>query len=125
MNNEDYTMPEIYVKEEPTTLIEILNDFYAKYDKQRLTNNGDNDIVAAVSALGYDAYMTAVEAMKLADSSDPAEIIKALRNVNYKGVTGAIAFDENGTAVKDIAYIKMADTNSVNYIFVTTTTIKQ
>jgi hypothetical protein len=32
MNNEDYTMPEIYVKEEPTTLIEILNDFYAKYD---------------------------------------------------------------------------------------------
>jgi hypothetical protein len=32
MNNEDYTMPEMYVKEEPTTLIEILNDFYAKYD---------------------------------------------------------------------------------------------
>lgn len=31
-------------------------------DSQKLTNNGGNDIVAAVSALGYDAYMTALEA---------------------------------------------------------------
>ena len=30
-------------------------------DSQKLTNNGGNDIVAAVSALGYDGYMVALE----------------------------------------------------------------
>lgn len=33
-------------------------------DSQKLTNNGGNDIVAAVSALGYDGYMVALEAIK-------------------------------------------------------------
>src|SRR5664280_1129435 len=32
-------------------------------DSQHKTDNGGNDIVAAVSALGYDAYMTAIEAV--------------------------------------------------------------
>ena len=31
-----------------------------------LTNNGGNDVVAAVSALGYDAYMAAVAAIEKA-----------------------------------------------------------
>ena len=31
---------------------------------QNLTNNGGNDVVAAVSALGYDAYMAAVAAIE-------------------------------------------------------------
>ena len=35
-------------------------------DSQKLTNNGGNDIVAAVSALGYDGYMVALEAIKAA-----------------------------------------------------------
>ena len=79
-------------------------------DAKNLTNNGDNDIVAAVSALGYDAYMTAVEAIKAADSADPEAIKDALAGVSYDGVTGSITFNETGDANKDMAYIKTVDT---------------
>jgi len=91
---------------------------------QNLTNNGGNDIIAAVSALGYDAYMTAVEAIKATENGGKEQIAQALPGVSYDGVTGMIVFDENGDAKKDIAYIKIADTESLNYIFVTTTSIQ-
>ncbi|MDD3573082.1 MAG: amino acid ABC transporter substrate-binding protein, partial [Eubacteriales bacterium] len=91
---------------------------------QNLTNNGGNDIIAAVSALGYDAYMTAVEAIKATENGSKDQIAEVLPSVSYDGVTGMIVFDENGDAKKDIAYIKIADTQSLNYIFVTTTSIQ-
>ena len=37
-----------------------------------LTNNGGNDMVAAVTAMGYDAYFTALEALKAAGTTDPS-----------------------------------------------------
>ena len=37
-----------------------------------LTNNGGNDMVSAVTAMGYDAYFVALEAIKAAGSTDPA-----------------------------------------------------
>ena len=37
-----------------------------------LDANGGNDTVAAVTAMGYDAYYVALEAIKKADSVDPA-----------------------------------------------------
>ena len=40
-----------------------------------LEANGGNDTVAAVSAMGYDAYYVALEAIKAADSVDPAAVI--------------------------------------------------
>ena len=83
---------------------------YLNSDAQNLTNNGDNDIVAAVSALGYDAYMVAIEAIKAAGSADPEAIKEALSGVSYEGVTGSVTFDENGDAQKDMAYIKTVDT---------------
>ena len=43
-----------------------------------LEANGGNDTVAAVSAMGYDAYYVALEAIKAADSVDPAAIKAAL-----------------------------------------------
>ena len=88
-----------------------------------MTNNGGNDIVAAVSALGYDAYMTAVEAIKLAGAVDAASIAAALPGVSLEGVTGLIEFDENGDAKKDIAYIKVADGEAYAFTFLTTTQI--
>lgn len=94
-------------------------------DPQRLTNNGGNDIIAAVSALGYDAYMTAIEAIKKTEAGAKEQIAEALPGVDYDGVTGKIVFNENGDAMKDIVYIKIADTKSLSYIFVTTTTIQQ
>lgn len=81
-------------------------------DNANLTLNGGNDVVAAVSALGYDAYMTLVEALRKVDPANvnSVAIRDALKTVSFTGVTGSISFDENGDAKKDTAFIKeMAD----------------
>ena len=81
-------------------------------DKNNLTLNGGNDTVAAVSALGYDAYMTVIEALKsmTGDTVSSVALRDAIAKVSFTGVTGNISFDENGDAKKDTAYIKtMAD----------------
>ncbi len=44
----------------------------------------------------YDSMNVLLEAMKKADSSDPAKYLPALAGITYQGVTGNIAFDENG-----------------------------
>ena len=74
------------------------------------TNNGGNDMVAAVTAMGYDAYFTALEAIQAAGSADPAKVLEALPGVTYTGVSGQIAFDEIGDAIRDSAFIKTANT---------------
>ena len=89
------------------------------------TNNGGNDIVAAVSALGYDAYMVAIEAIKAADSIDSVAIAEALPSVVTNGVTGSISFDEIGDANKDMAYIKKANTETVAFDFVKTQSVAE
>ena len=86
-------------------------------DNQNLTNNGGNDMISAVSAMGYDAYYVALKAMELAGSVEPADIMAALWNVDYTGVTGKIAFDETGDAIRDTAYIKAVDTANNTWIF--------
>ena len=87
------------------------------------TNNGGNDIVAAVSALGYDAYMVAIEAIKAAGSIEGADIAEALPSIVIDGVTGSISFDEIGDANKDMAYIKKANTETVAFDFVKTQSV--
>ena len=77
---------------------------------EALAANGGNDTISAVTAMGYDAYYVALEAIKKADSGDKAAIMKALPEVTYTGVSGSIAFDEVGDAVRDTAYIKTANT---------------
>ncbi|MDY5613543.1 ABC transporter substrate-binding protein [Dysosmobacter sp.] len=74
------------------------------------TNNGGNDMVAAVTAMGYDAYFTALEAIKAAGSTDPKAVLEALPGVTYEGVSGHIEFDDIGDAVRDSAFIKTANT---------------
>jgi len=72
--------------------------------------NGGNDTISAVTAMGYDAYYVALEAMKKADSVDKADLMETLGSVTYTGVSGDIAFDDIGDAVRDTAYIKTANT---------------
>ena len=79
-------------------------------DSENLTNNGGNDMIAAVSVMGYDAYNVAVDAIERAQSTDPNAIYEALKSTNWDGVTGNIQFDEEGDAIRDLAYIKIADT---------------
>lgn len=86
---------------------------YINSDPTNKADNGGNDMVSAVSIMGYDAYYVALEAIKAAGSTDPKAINEALWNVKYTGISGDIAFDQvNGDAVRDIAYIKYVDTQN-------------
>ncbi len=82
------------------------------------TNNGGNDMIAAVTAMGYDAYFTALEALKAAGSTDPKAVLEALPGVSYEGVSGLIEFDDIGDAVRDSAFIKTANTETGAWDFV-------
>ena len=73
-------------------------------------SNGGDDTISAVTAMGYDAYYVALEAIKAAGSGDKAAVKAALPGVTYAGVSGAIAFDDIGDAIRDTAFIKTADT---------------
>ena len=80
-------------------------------NEEAMTNNGGNDMIAAVTVMGYDAYFTALEAMKNAGSIESKAVNEALWTTTLDGVSGAIAFEaENGDAIRDTAYIKVANT---------------
>lgn len=91
---------------------------YLNSNSEALTNNGGNDMIAAVSVMGYDAYYTALAAIEAAGSVDKADIKAALPSVTCTGVSGAIAFDETGDAVRDTAFIKKANTETASWDFI-------
>ena len=107
--------------------VEFVSGFKAwlNENSDKLTNNGGNDIVAAVSVLGYDAYNVALAALEAAGSADPAAIAEALPSVTYEGITGSISFDENGDAKKDMAYIKKADGDAGAFVFEKTQSVAE
>ena len=88
---------------------------YLKANPESMEKNGGEG-VAAVSALGYDAYMTAIAAIQAAGSTESQAIRDALPGVSITGVTGAISFDENGDAKKDMAYIKTVDGGAFKFL---------
>ena len=87
-------------------------------DATALANNGGNDELAAVTVMGFDAYYMALEALKAAGSTDPADVLEVLPEVTYEGVTGAIAFDEIGDAQRDSAFVKACNTETGVWDFV-------
>ena len=88
---------------------------YLNANPESLEKNGGEG-VAAVSALGYDAYMTAIAAIQAAGTTDSQAIRDALPGVSITGVTGAITFDENGDAKKDMAYIKTVEGGAFKFL---------
>ncbi|OON87715.1 amino acid ABC transporter substrate-binding protein [Oribacterium sp. C9] len=94
---------------------------FIKGFKEYLKKNDQSDIIPAVSALGYDAYLAAYNAIEKAQSADGEAIKEALKGVSYDGVTGAISFNEEGDANKDMAFIKTVKDGA--FQFLTTTTI--
>jgi len=92
---------------------------YLNSDSTAMANNGGNDMISAVSVMGYDAYFVALEALKAAGSTDPAAVMAALPDVTFDGVSGAIAFDDvNGDAIRDAAYVKRCNTETGAWDFV-------
>jgi branched-chain amino acid transport system substrate-binding protein len=87
-------------------------------DAKNLENNGGNDMLSAVTIMGYDAYMVALEAIKAADSADPAAVMAALPGVQYTGISGSIAFNETGDAIRDSAVIKKSNSETGEWEFV-------
>lgn len=91
---------------------------YINTNSTAKTNNGGDDEISAVSAMGFDAYYTALEALKAAGSTKGADIIKALPSVKLTGVSGAIEFNEIGDAKRDVAYVKQVDNNTGKWKFI-------
>lgn len=90
-------------------------------NKDALTNNGGNTDLAAVTAMGYDAYFVALEAMKAAGSTAPADILAALPDLNVTGlVCGDVSFNETGDANKTEAIVKKCNTESGTWEYVGT-----
>jgi branched-chain amino acid transport system substrate-binding protein len=74
----------------------FLDEYAKRYNKEP----------AAVTALGYDGYLVALDAIKRAGSTDPARIRDAIARTNgFVGATGITTLDANGDATKS-AYIK-------------------
>ena len=66
-------------------------DFVANYEKAF-----PGQKVQIYSPFSYDATYAIVEAMKVANSTDPEAIAAAMQKVNFEGLIGQIAFDQIG-----------------------------
>lgn len=52
--------------------------------------------VVMYAPYGYDAANVLINAIRAADSAEPAKVLAQVQKVQFKGVTGPIAFDEKG-----------------------------
>ena len=95
---------------------------FIKGFKEYLVKNKQEDIIPAVSALGYDSYLAAIKAIETANSTDTTAIRDALKGIQIDGVTGSITFNETGDANKDIDFIKTVKDGK--FQFLTTTTVE-
>ena len=93
-------------------------------DAEALTNNGGNDMIAAVSVMGYDGYYMALAALQAAGTIDSAAVMAILPSVEIDGVSGHIAFDENGDAIRTSAFVKTIDNATGEWVFVSEQTVE-
>ena len=95
---------------------------YINSNADAKASNGGDDTISAVTAMGYDAYYVALQAIQAAGSGDKAAIKAALPGVTLDGVSGSIAFDAVGDAIRDTAFIKTADTAAGAWVLETVQT---
>ena len=111
--------------QEPQVL-EFVNGFrnYINTNATAKTNNGGNDEISAVSAMGFDAYYVALEALKAAGSTKGADVKAALPGISYTGVSGLIEFDATGDAKRDVAYVKQVNNETGKWDFIAVQSVK-
>lgn len=116
-NCEGVTFSTFFDENDPTAS-EFVTGFkaYLNSDSKNITLNGGSDGVAAVSALGFDSYNVAIDAIEAANSLDTTAIRDALAGLKTTGVTGDLTFDENGDANKTMAYIKTVEDGKFKFI---------
>ena len=70
---------------------------------------------AALSALGYDSYLIAIDAIKRAGGTDPKKVRDAIASTkDLEAVTGKTTLDKNGDAIK-AAVIKVVKEGKFKY----------
>ncbi|MCX7951620.1 MAG: ABC transporter substrate-binding protein [Clostridiales bacterium] len=84
----------------------FLAEFKKEYNKEP----------AAVSALGYDAYLVILDAIKRANSTDSDKIREAIAQTNgFEGAAGMITLNQDGDAVKN-AVINVVKDGKFTYL---------
>jgi branched-chain amino acid transport system substrate-binding protein len=73
-------------------------------------NNGGNDLIAAATAVAFDSYNVALEALKKAGTTNPERVRQSLIGLTYKGVTGDIKINNIGDREMDFAFVKELNT---------------
>ena len=64
-----------------------------------------------------------IECIKNAGSTDPADVLAAIPDTTYEGVTGQITFGENGDADRGDAFIKKVNNDVNEWQFITTQSV--
>jgi branched-chain amino acid transport system substrate-binding protein len=82
----------------------VVQDFVANYTSEF------GEAPNALAALAYDAVYAMAAAFEDAGSTDSADVVAALADLEYlNAVTGSITFDANGDPIKAITIIKVVD----------------
>jgi len=81
-----------------------------------VASNGGTDSVSVASVMGYDAYFTAIGAMRMAGSTDKADILAIMPGLTHTGVSGYYSFDEEGNAVRTALWMEKADPGSGKWL---------
>lgn len=98
---------------------------YINANNNAKVSNGGNDEISATAAMGFDAYYTALEALKLAQSAESKKVLEVMPSVKYKGITGNIEFDKNGDAIRDTAFVKKVNPETGKWTFVSKQKVNQ
>lgn len=68
-----------------------------------------NEDPSAFSALAYDGVYLLKQAIEKANSTKKEDIIKALKEIEFSGVTGKLKFDENNNPLKTVTITKIVN----------------
>lgn len=99
---EGATFSTFFATEKPITKEseKFLEEFRKEYNKEP----------AAVSALGYDAYLILIKALEQQGDTDSVKLRDTLANMkDFEGAAGVVNFDENRNAVKEAVIKEVKD----------------
>ena len=76
---------------------------------QKYTEKYGTESLNACAALYYDAIYMLLQAAKNGGGTDTASLVKGMTGMEFTGVGGKIKLDENGDAIKSIAFNTFVD----------------
>ena len=101
--------------QEESSFVTGLREFLDS-DEEAIQQNGGTYEVSTITALGYDAYHVALEAIRSAGSADKADILARLPAVIWRGVSGLISFDDSGNAKWERIWLRKADVKEGSWV---------